>query len=40
MKGGVGWSEAWELSHGDREMMIATINRHLKEASGDTKEYM
>lgn len=40
MKGGLSWDEAWSLSFGDRELIVKTLNRRLKEQSGDKKEYM
>ena len=40
MHGGITWEEAWELSFTDRDMIVKTINRHLKEESGSKKEMM
>jgi len=40
MRGGVSWEEAWNLSFIDREIIVKTLNKRLKESSGDTREYM
>jgi hypothetical protein len=40
MKGGVEWNSAWQMSYLDRETVIKVLNRRLKEASPDGKEYM
>ena len=40
MKGGAEWNSAWGMSFEDREIIIKTINRRLKEQNPGGKEYM
>ena len=40
MKGGVEWDSAWGMSFQDREIIINTINKRLKEQNPGGKEYM
>lgn len=37
---GIDWNSAWGMSFEDRELIIRVINRRLKEANPDAKEYM
>jgi hypothetical protein len=40
MKGGIEWDSAWGMSFQDREIIIKTINKRLKEQNPGGKEYM
>ncbi len=40
MQGGVEWDSAWGMSFEDREILIKTINKRLKEQNPNAKEYM
>lgn len=40
MQGGVTWEEGWSLSFSDREKIIKSVNKKLKQMSGNKREYM
>lgn len=40
MKGGIEWDSAWGMSYEDREILVKTINKRLKEQNPKAKEYM
>ena len=40
MKGGVEWDSAWGMTYSDREVIIKTINKRLKEKNPKAKEMM
>jgi hypothetical protein len=39
MKGGAEWNSAWGMSYEDREIAIKVINKRLKEANPNAKDY-
>ena len=40
MNGGIEWNSAWGMSFEDRDIIIKTINKRLKEQNPNAKEYM
>jgi hypothetical protein len=39
MRGGIDWNSAWGMSYEDREIAIKVINKRLKEANPNAKDY-
>jgi hypothetical protein len=40
MKGGIDYNSAWGMSFNDREIATKIINKKIKEANPNAKEYM
>ena len=40
MKGGVEWNSVWGMSYDDREVIVKIINKRLREANPNAKDYM
>lgn len=40
MNGGIPWDDAWNSSHTTREKIVTAVNKRIRAANGDKREYM